>query len=159
MANKGRLGFKFSKPRTLTARDPFTFLSLQRSRKDIGAAVGQPKAIAVTKNTLYQRGRLKVKSRVSVRRLHVRDPYNLLTSDPTFGSGRTTATFSPEADQFTNNPNKDFDPSKSPGSVTEVSTLTSRTRANTPGKASRGHGNVIKRTIFNQNQGKRLKRR
>lgn len=159
MANKGRLGFKFSKPRTLTARDPFTYLSLQRSRKDIGSAVGQPKAIDVTKNTLYQRGRMKVRSRVGVRRLFVRDPYNLLTGVSPFGSGATTATFSDEADQFTNNPNKDFDPSKSPGSVNEVSVLNTRTAAGKPGKAGRGHQKVIKRTLFNQNQGKRLKRR
>lgn len=161
MANRGRLGFKFSKPRTLTARDPFTYLTLQRSRKDIGSAVGQPKGISVdqTKNAMYQAGRPKVRRKVSVRRLFVKDPYNLLTQVSPFGSGATVATFSPEADTFTNNPNKDYDPSKHPGAVGEVSTLATRTTANKPGKAGRGHGNVIRRTIFNQNQGKRLKRR
>lgn len=81
----------------------------------------------------------------------VRDPYNKLST-------RTSALFSPVADQFTDNPNPLYDPSKAPGSVKEVSVAQARKQANKPGKASRGHQNVIKRTLFNQNAGKRLRR-
>jgi|SRR5262245_6929679 len=91
--------------------------------------------------------------------LYVKDPYNKLTSDPTFGSGRTQATFSDVAEQFTNNPNPAYDPSQAPGAVQEVSAASERKSANTPGKASRGHQKVIKRTLFNQNQGKTVIKR
>jgi hypothetical protein len=112
----------------------------------------------VSKNEFFQGGQRKTTSKRSVRRLFVRDPYNALTGVAGFGSGATVATFAPEADQFTNNANKMYDPSKAPGGVREVSVVNARTRANLPGKASRGHGKVIRRTIFNQNSGKRLKR-
>lgn len=88
----------------------------------------------------------------SVRILHVTDPYNK-------NSTATVATFSPEADEFTNNPNAAYDPSKSPGTVKEVSVASSRKSVNRPGKASRGHQKTIKRTLFNQNAGKQLKKR
>lgn len=157
-SNRGRLGSIVQRPRILRQRDPLTYLTKQMATREAGLGLfGGAKA--VSKNQFFQNGRPITRGKASVRRLFVRDPYNVLTSDPTFGSGRTTALFSPEADQITNNTNTMYDPSKSPGSVTEVSTLAARTRANTPGKASRGHGNVVKRTIFNQNQGKRLKRR
>jgi hypothetical protein len=84
--------------------------------------------------------------------VYVKDPYNK-------NSAATQATFSDVADQFTNNPNPAYDPSKAPGSVREVSVAAARKSANKPGKASRGHQKVIARTLFNQNQGKTLKKR
>lgn len=90
--------------------------------------------------------------KISVRRLFVKDPYNK-------NSTATVATFSSVADQFTNNPNPAYDPSKAPGSVKEVSVASARKSANKPGKASRGHMKTIKRTLFNQNSGKTLLRR
>ena len=83
--------------------------------------------------------------------LYVKDPYNK-------NSTATVATFSDVAEQFTNNPNPAYDPSKAPGAVKEVSVASARKSANKPGKASRGHQKVIKRTLFNQNQGKTLKK-
>ena len=157
-ANRGRLGFRASRPRILRQRDPFSLLSTQMATRETGLGLfGGAKEIS--KNEFFQGGQRKTRGKRSVRRLFVRDPYNVLTSDPTFGSGRTVATFSPEFDQFTNNANKMYDPSKAPGNVREVSVLSARTRANTPGKASRGHQKVIKRTLFNQTGGKRLRRR
>jgi hypothetical protein len=88
----------------------------------------------------------------SVKRLHATDPYNK-------NSTATVATFSSEADQFTNNPNVLYDPSKAPGVPQEKSVASARKAANKPGKASRGHQKVIKRTLFNQNGGKTLKRK
>lgn len=90
-------------------------------------------------------------SRAGVRRLFVRDPYNK-------NSTATQATFSPVADQFTNNPNPLYDPSKAPGSVKEMSVASARKSANRPGKASRGHQKVIRYGKFNLLGGKRLKR-
>lgn len=156
--NRGRLGFRASRPRILRQRDPFSYLTTQMATRETGLGLfGGAKE--VSKNEFFQGGQRKTTRKRSVRRLYVRDPYNALTADATFGSGRTVATFSPEFDQFTNNGNKMYDPSRAPSGVREVSVLSARTRANRPGKASRGHGNVIKRTIFNQNSGKTLKRR
>jgi hypothetical protein len=92
------------------------------------------------------------RARAGVRRLFVRDPYNK-------NSTATVARFSKVADQFTDNPNVLYDPSKAPGSVKEVSVASSRKSVQKPGKASRGRMKVIKRTLFNQNAGKTLKRR
>jgi len=92
--------------------------------------------------------------RTGVKRLHVRDPYNLISAN----RGVTVATFSDVANQFTNNPNVLYDPSKGNGAVREVSVAATRKTMSVPGKASRGHQNVIPRTLFNQNQGKKLRR-
>jgi hypothetical protein len=91
------------------------------------------------------------RGKTSVRRLFVRDPYNK-------NSTASQATFSPEAEQFTNNPNPLYDPSKAPGSVRELSVATARKSANRPGKASRGHAKVIRYSNFMRTAGKRLKR-
>lgn len=91
-------------------------------------------------------------ARISVRRLFVRDPYNK-------NSTATQATFSPVADQFTNNANPLYDPSKAPGSVKEVSVASGRKSANTPGKASRGHQKIHRYGRFNLTGGKRLIKR
>lgn len=156
--NRGRLGMRASRPRILRARDPLNYLTTQMATREVGVGLfGGSKE--VSKNEFFQGGQRKTRGKRGVRRLFVRDPYNLLTAVAPFGSGATTATFAPEADQFTNNPNKMYDPSKAPGAVREVSVFAARTRANTPGKAGRGHANVIKRTIFNQTGGKTLKRR
>lgn len=156
--NRGRLGFAASRPRILRARDPFAKLSTQMATREAGLGLfGGSKE--TSKNVFIQNGRPRITGKRSVRRLFVRDPYNVLTADATFGSGRTVATFAPEADQFTNNANSMYDPSKSPGAVREVSVLAARTAANTPGKAGRGHAKVVKRTLFNQTGGKRLRRR
>lgn len=92
--------------------------------------------------------------RISVRRLFVRDPYNLLSQAGSgFGNNPTTATFASEADQFTNNPNPVFDPSKAPGSV-QV-----KQRAAKPIGADRGHQKVFKPNRFTLFGGKTLRRR
>jgi len=156
--NRGRLGLRASRPRILRARDPLSYLTTQMPTREAGVGLfGGSKEIS--KNVFFQGGRPKTRSKRRVRILHVTDPYNLLTSVAPFGSGATVATFAPQADNFTNNNNPMYDPSQAPGAVREVSVLSARTRANTPGKASRGHGNVVKRTLFNQTGGKRLKRR
>lgn len=92
--------------------------------------------------------------RLNVKRLFVRDPYNLL-SQAGFGFGQnpTVATFSEEADQLTNNPNPVYDPSKAPGAVAIVQ------RAPKPKGADTGHQRVFKpnrQTLFG---GKTLRRR
>lgn len=78
-----------------------------------------------------------------VRRLMARDPLNPLTRDD--------AIF----DQFTNNPNPKYDPSRAPGSVSKLD----GTPLPPVGRPTAGHQKVIKRTLFNQNAGKKLKRR
>jgi hypothetical protein len=89
-------------------------------------------------------------AKISVRRLFVRDPYNK-------NSTATVATFSKEFDQFTNNANPAYDPSKAPGSVRVMDARS--TSAERPGKASRGHQKVVTlgRTYFFG--GKTLRRR
>lgn len=141
-----------SRPRILRPRDPLSFTSLQP-----GAADRFGQKIEVSKNVFKQGGLKRITSRRSVRRLFRRDPYNLNSTTGLFATGATVARFSPEADQFTDNPNPSFDPSKAPGAVTEISARS--LSAEKPGKASRGHAKVIRRTIFNQNGGKRLRRR
>jgi hypothetical protein len=87
--------------------------------------------------------------RSSIRRLFVRDPYNK-------NSSATQATFAPEAEQFSHagqtNPN--YDPSKAPGSVQKKDGT-----PQPPAGANSGHQKVIRRTLFNQNAGKRLIKR
>jgi len=90
--------------------------------------------------------------KISVRRLFAKDPYNK-------NSTATVATFSDVADQFTNNPNPLYDPSKAPGSVKEVSVASARKSANKPGKASRGHQKVISPNRLTMFGGKTLKKR
>jgi hypothetical protein len=90
--------------------------------------------------------------------LYRKDPYNLNSVSGIRAVGPTVATFSDVAEQFTNNPNPVYDPSKAPGAVAEKSVAASRKAVNVPGKASRGHQKIVARTLFNQNQGKRLKR-
>jgi len=143
---------KLSRPRILRPRDPLTFTSLQPGNAD---QFGQK--IDISKNVFKQRGLRRVTSRRTVRRLFRRDPYNLNSTSGIFATGATVARMSPVASQFTDNANPSFDPSKSPGAVTEVSTRS--LSAEKAGKAGRGHQKVVKRTIFNQNQGKRLRRR
>jgi hypothetical protein len=89
--------------------------------------------------------------RASVRRLFVRDPYNK-------NSVATTATFGAGTEILTNNLNPLYDPSPQNVNPREVSVATARKRANSPGAAARGHMKRIRRTLFNQNTGKTLKR-
>lgn len=92
--------------------------------------------------------------RKGVKRLFVRDPYNLLSQYPNgFGRNPTSATFSPVADQFTNNANPVFDPSKAPGTVQIVQ------RAPKPIGADKGHQRVFKPNRFTLFGGKTLRRR
>lgn len=151
---RGATGLKgiTSRPRILRPRDPFTFTSLQPGGAD---RLGQK--IEVSKNVFKQRGLPHDVKRRGVRRLFRRDPYNLLSVSGVMSTGATVARMSPEASQFTDNPNPAFDPSKAPGAVTEISVRS--LQAEKPGKAGRGHAKVVKRTIFNQNQGKRLRRK
>jgi hypothetical protein len=93
----------------------------------------------------------RVTSKTKVQRKFAPDPngYNKLST-------KTTATFSPVAEQFTNNPNPKYDPSRAPGSVA----VKAKSRdAEKPGKSSRGHQKVI--TLGRQyfQGGKTLKRR
>lgn len=97
---------------------------------------------------------MTVKRKISVRRLFTRDPYNLNSQlGSGFGNNPTQATFSPEADQFTNNPNVSYDPSKAPGSVRVVQ------RAAKPLGADKGHAKVFKPNRFTRFGGKTLRRR
>lgn len=155
--NTGRLGRVVSRPRILRQRDPFSLLTTQMASREAGLGLfGGSKEIS--KNVFTQGGMPKTRSKRSVRRLYQRDPYNLLTSDATFGSGRTVATFSPQFDQFTNNANKMYDPSKAPGGVREVSRFAATRRAEIPGN-TRNRGKVFRpnrQTLFG---GKTLRRR
>jgi hypothetical protein len=78
--------------------------------------------------------------------LYVKDPYNK-------NSTATTATFSPVMEQFTNNPNKKYDPSKAPGSVRRLDSSPLPPRG-----ASSGHQKVFKPNRFTLFGGKTLKR-
>jgi hypothetical protein len=134
--------------RILRQFDRNTAKTLQRGNSKATKVGAQ--AIAVPKSQIVKQGMTRTKG--TVRRLFANDPYNK-------NSLKTVATFSKEADTFTNNPNPKFDPSKAPGGVSKVSHLEEKAAAQKPGKASRGHQKVISRTLFNQNQGKTLKRR
>jgi hypothetical protein len=90
--------------------------------------------------------------RASVKRLHATDPYNK-------NSVATQATFGKGTEILTNNPNPLYDPTPQQSSIKEVSVASNRKGANKPGKASRGHQKVVKRTLYNQNSGKTLKRK
>ena len=90
--------------------------------------------------------------------LYRKDPYNMNSVSGIKATGATVAIFSNVAEQFTNNPNPAYDPSKAPGAVAERSVASTRKSVNKPGKASRGHQKVVKRTLYNQNAGKKLKR-
>lgn len=140
--------------RILRSRDPFTATTLQPGR-----TVGLGGKNEISKNEFIQNGRPTTRAKRAVRRLFVRDPYNMNSVSGLFATGATVARFSPEADQFTDNANTMYDPSKAPGAVREVSVASARKRANTPGKASRGHMKAIRRTLFNQTGGKTLRRR
>lgn len=92
--------------------------------------------------------------RSRVKRLFVRDPYNVLSGIGSgFGNNPTTATFSPVADEFTNNNNPAFDPSKAPGTVAV------KQRAPKPIGADKGHQKVFKPNRFTLFGGKTLRRR
>ena len=83
--------------------------------------------------------RSTVKSRTSVRILHVTDP--------------TRNTFSPGMEQFTNNANPRFDPSRAPGSVRILDST-----PQPPKGAASGHQKVIRYSNQMQTGGKTLKR-
>jgi len=97
---------------------------------------------------------MPTRSKASVKRLHVSDPYNLYSQyGAGFGLNPTVATFTPEFDQFSNNTNPTYDPSKHPGAVTFVQ------RAPRPIGMASGHMKAIppnRQTMFG---GKTLKRR
>jgi|SRR5215510_7857392 len=90
-----------------------------------------------------------VTTRKSVRRLFVKDPYNQNSVTGIHATGRTQALFSPVQDQFTNNPNVKFDPSRHVTSAAEKSTRSTRLAAQRPGKASRGHAKAITPPVTN----------
>jgi hypothetical protein len=90
----------------------------------------------------------------SVRRLFVRDPYNKNSQlGSGFGNNPTVATFTPEFEQFTNNTNVAYDPSKAPGTV-QV-----KQRSAKPVGADKGHQKVLKPNRFTLFGGKTLRRR
>lgn len=84
--------------------------------------------------------RATVKTRISVRRLFVKDPNNPI--------------FYPERDQFSNNTNPRFDPSKGPGSVKIVDAT-----PKPPSGFSSGHQKTVKQTSQMKTGGRTLKRR
>jgi hypothetical protein len=91
--------------------------------------------------------RKNVKSKASVTRKFVKtDPQNPATPAP--------ALFSPVMDQFTNNANPRYDPSKAPGAVTKKDGTPPP-----PKGATSGHQNVIRYNNQMQTGGKTLKRR
>lgn len=84
--------------------------------------------------------RRTVKTKTPVRRLHVlHDPNDV--------------TFTPVMEQFTNNPNKRYDPSKAPGSVSRKDGTPQPPRG-----FNSGHQRVIKQTKFMRHGGATLKR-
>jgi hypothetical protein len=92
--------------------------------------------------------------KVNIKRLFVRDPYNVLSSaGQGFGLNPTVATFSEESEQLTSNPNPAFDPSKAPGAVAVVQ------RAPKPKGADKGHQKAFKPNVFTLFGGKTLRRR
>lgn len=97
-----------SSVRVLRALDPLQYKTLQRQAP--GRTSEQLNNPQVTKNQFKQRGFPRVTRKRSVRRLFRRDPYNLLSASapPPFNTGASVATFSPEADQFTNNTTAPF---------------------------------------------------
>jgi hypothetical protein len=141
--------------RILKAFDPFTFKTQQSANRKrvptVGGVTMSP--IDIPKSQVVKQG--MTKTRQSVRRLFVKDPYNMNSVSGPMATGATVARFAPEADQLTNSVNPKFDPSKGPGAVTELTVRD--VSSEKPGKASRGHQKVVKRTIFNQNLGKKLR--
>lgn len=100
------------------------------------------------------------RSKTRVRILSRHDPYNKLSVDSIRATGATEAIMSPVADEFTDNPNVLYDPSRHPaGTVVnyEKQPEQSVSRGDRTA-AERSHGNVHRFTIFNQNGGKRLRR-
>lgn len=145
-----------SSVRILKAFDPFTFKTQQSAnRKRVptaGGATANP--IDIPASQVVKQG--MTRTRTSVKRLFVKDPYNMNSVSGPMATGATVARFSPVADQFTNSVNKKFDPSKGPGSVDELTVRD--VSVEKAGKASRGHQKVVRRTLFNQNLGKKLRR-
>jgi hypothetical protein len=91
--------------------------------------------------------RTTVKSKASVQRKHVKtDPQNPATPAP--------ALFSPVMDQFTNNANPRYDPSKAPGAVTKLDGTPPP-----PKGATTGHQKVIPYNNQQRTGGKTLKRK
>lgn len=142
-----------SSVRVLRALDPLTYKTLQRSAP--GKTVEALNNPQVTKNQFRQRGFPVVRAKAAVRRLFRRDPYNVLSASapPPFNTGATVATFSPEADQFTNNNTAPFyHPENSPGAVSVV-------RQPQPAVGTRNRGKVIKPNLQTITGGKTLRRR
>jgi hypothetical protein len=80
-------------------------------------------------------------AKTSVRILHATDP-------------ATSNAFTPVMDQFTNNPNKRYDPSKAPGAVTKLDSTPPP-----PQGVTSGHQKVIQQTNQMKTGGKTLVRR
>jgi|SRR5215471_9738777 len=144
-------------PRTLRALDPMQYVTLQRQAP--GATVEMLNNPTITKNQFYQRGRPITKTRAAVRRLFRKDPYNIWsvagTAPPPFSSGATTATFAPEADNVTNNPNPMFQPMKGVAVVQAPRV----TRYPQPVQGVKNHGSTFAPNRQTQFGGKTLKRR
>lgn len=138
----------FPRPKILRPRDPMTKTTLQPGR---AMREGSQK-IGIGKNVFTQMGRPVIRARVSVRRLFVKDPYNLNSVSGIGATGATQATFSDVADQFTNNANPQFHPENAPGAVRTV-----RVGQAQPGTKNRGKiFRPNRQTLFS---GKTLRRR
>ncbi len=142
-----------SSVRVLRALDPLTYKTLQRQAP--GKTVETFNNPQVTKNQFVQRGFPVIRRKLSVRRLFRKDPYNLLssTAPPPFANSPTVATFSPEAEQFTNNTTAPFyHPEKSPGAVVVR-------RQPQPAVGTKNRGKIIKPNLQTIAGGKTLRRR
>lgn len=84
--------------------------------------------------------------KLSVRRLFVKDPYNK-------NSTATVARFGGVSDQFTDNPNVLYDPSKGNDSATTL------TASNPPKGSNTGHMKVFRPNRFTLFGGKTIKKR
>lgn len=107
-------------------------------------------AVEKGKNVFYQGGRTVQRAKASVRRLMVVSPAN---PDPNFGASASVNT-RPEVDQFTNNPNPSYDPSRAPGGV-----QVKDSSPQPPKGATSGHAKVIRQNNQMRTGGKRLRRR
>lgn len=110
-----------------------------QSPKTPKGATANPKSGSWHDPSQLTRGAVKVKAKVR----------RLFASDPT-----TSNTFTPVMEEFSDNANPRYDPSKAPGSVTVLDGTPPP-----PKGATSGHQKVLKQTNMMKTGGKTLKRR
>jgi hypothetical protein len=110
-------------------------------------------AVEKSKNVFYQNGRPVTRSKRPVKRLMVVDPPNP-NALGLAGVPVASVNTRPEADQFTNSTNPQYDPSKHPGSVQRKDGT-----PQPPKGATSGHQKVIGYNNQQRTGGKTLRRR